>query len=128
MADSLLRFEVGEMGRVGEKAQDSACRISEETKMRIDGLGAAVTGKSTISNVVKPSESGFGETIKNAITGVNELQTEADELAKKLASGDAVDIHEAMIAMQKASMALQFTVQVRNKIIEAYQEIMKMQV
>ncbi len=59
---------------------------------------------------------------------MNELQAEADELVNGLASGDAVEIHQAMIAMQKASTALQFTIQVRNKIIEAYQEIMRMQV
>lgn len=96
--------------------------------MRIDGLGAQVTEKQSIASSGKTGEGGFGETIKNAINSVNELQTQADDLAAKLASGDSVDIHEAMIAMQKASTALQFTVQVRNKIIEAYQEIMKMQV
>jgi flagellar hook-basal body complex protein FliE len=66
--------------------------------------------------------------MKQAISEVNNLQTEADKVASKLAVGDAVEVHQAMIAMQKASTALQFTVQVRNKVIEAYQEIMRMQV
>ena len=70
----------------------------------------------------------FGQTIKEAFSGVNELQTNADEVATRFAQGDAVEMHQAMIAMQKASTALQFTIQVRNKIIEAYQEIMRMQV
>jgi flagellar hook-basal body complex protein FliE len=70
----------------------------------------------------------FGQQVKEAIAKVNDLQTNADDLTNRLASGDSVDIHQAMIAMQKASTALQFTMQVRNKVIDAYQEIMKTQV
>jgi len=70
----------------------------------------------------------FGDSIKEAVSNVNESQQTADKLATKLAAGDAVEVHQAMIAMQKASMSFQFTLQVRNKILEAYQEIMRMQV
>ena len=45
-----------------------------------------------------------------------------------MATGDIEDVHQAMVAMQKASLALQFTVQVRNKVIDAYTEIMHTQV
>lgn len=96
--------------------------------MRIDGINKALSGIAGIEKQGKLSESGFGDTIKKAVSQVNELQSEADQVANRLAAGDAVEIHQAMIAMQKASTALQFTVQVRNKIIEAYQEIMRMQV
>ena len=70
----------------------------------------------------------FKELIKDTIGGVNKLQKNADELAVKLATGDVEDVHRAMIAMQKAKLALDLTIQVRNKVIEAYQEIMRMQV
>jgi flagellar hook-basal body complex protein FliE len=97
--------------------------------MRIDSL---ITKPMGIPNPVrspqKTEQSSFGETVKEAINKVNDLQSNADQFANKLASGDSVEIHQAMIAMQKASTALQFTVQVRNKIIDAYQEIMKTQV
>jgi len=96
--------------------------------MRVDGIGSGLSSIADVQKPVKPSEGGFGETIKDALSRVNELQSDADEIASRLAAGDAVEIHQAMIAMQKASIALQFTVQVRNKIIEAYQEIMRMQV
>jgi len=56
------------------------------------------------------------------------MSNEADNLAVNLSSGSVEDVHEAMIAMQKAKLALDFTIQVRNKVIEAYQEIMRMQV
>jgi len=96
--------------------------------MRIENVGVQGIGGPSDLAQAKPAEGGFGDTMKKAISGVNDLQHDADSLAVKLAAGDAVEIHQAMIAMQKASTALQFTVQVRNKIIEAYQEIMRMQV
>ena len=96
--------------------------------MRIEGIGGQLVPRTVESVKTKPAGGGFGETIKSALSGVNDLQTKADGIASKLAVGDPVEIHDAMIAMQKASMALQFTVQVRNKVVEAYQEIMRMQV
>jgi flagellar hook-basal body complex protein FliE len=66
--------------------------------------------------------------MKKALGEVNQLQRNADDMAVKLATGDVEDIHKAMIAMNKAKLAFDFTIQVRNKVIEAYQEIMRMQV
>jgi flagellar hook-basal body complex protein FliE len=95
--------------------------------MNIQSIGPKIAPTS-IAKIDSPQSGGFGETIKNAVGNVNDLQTNADQLATQLAAGDAVEVHQAMIAMQKASMALQLTVQVRNKVIEAYQEVMRMQV
>ena len=77
---------------------------------------------------VSPHGTGFKNAVKKAVAEVNRLQNQADGLAVKLATGDVEDVHEAMIAMQKAKLALEFTIQVRNKVVEAYQEIMRMQV
>lgn len=96
--------------------------------MRIDGLMGGLQQSSIIEKQAKPAESSFGDTIKDAISKVNDGQIKADEFANKLAAGETVEIHQAMIAMQQASTALQFTVQVKNKVVEAYQEIMRMQV
>lgn len=70
----------------------------------------------------------FKGMLKDAVGEVNKLQHESDKLAVGLASGDVEDVHRSMIAMQKAKLALDLTIQVRNKVIEAYQEIMRMQV
>ncbi len=70
----------------------------------------------------------FGGAMKRAISEVNNLQSQADDMAVKLASGDGEDVHRAMIAMQKAKLALDLTITVRNKVVEAYQEVMRMQV
>jgi len=71
---------------------------------------------------------GFGEMLKKAIDDVNTLQKQAEEAKVKLAAGEVDDLHSVMIAGEKAGLALQFTIQVRNKVIEAYQEVMRMQV
>lgn len=70
----------------------------------------------------------FADTLKNAIGSVNELSREADVQVQKLATGETKNIPEVMIATEKASVAFKLLMQVRNKIIDAYQEVMKMQV
>jgi flagellar hook-basal body complex protein FliE len=70
----------------------------------------------------------FSEQLKNAIAQVAHTQRNADEGALRVAAGDLADLHQAAIAMEEAKLTLQFAVQVRNKIVEAYQEISRMQV
>jgi len=76
----------------------------------------------------KAASQSFGQALEQAVDQVNTLQTEADKLAQDLASGKLEDLHTVMVAMSKASLALEFTIQVRNKVIEAYQELMRTQV
>jgi len=75
-----------------------------------------------------PGDVSFKDTIKNALSGVNNLQNQADDMSQKLATGELEDVHKAMLAMNKAKMTFDFTMTVRNKVLEAYQEIMRMQV
>ncbi len=70
----------------------------------------------------------FAETLTKSIEEVNHLQKEADQAIEKLASGESQNVHGAMLAVNKADMAFRMTMQVRNKIVEAYQEVMRMQV
>ena len=69
----------------------------------------------------------FRQLLEDSINQVNDLQAQADVLAQDLATGKADNLHEVMLALNKASLALEFTLQVRNKVIEAYQEIMRTQ-
>ena len=62
------------------------------------------------------------------INEVNELQLKAEELDRRLAAGTLENVHEATIAAEKAALALELTVQIRNKVVEAYQEIMRMSI
>jgi flagellar hook-basal body complex protein FliE len=70
----------------------------------------------------------FADTLQDAVSSVNELQHEADIQIQKLATGETKNIPEVMIAAEKSSVAFKLLTQVRNKIIDAYQEVMKMQV
>ncbi len=72
--------------------------------------------------------SGFGEVLKDAISTVNELQKQSDQEIQKLMAGESQDLHTTVIAMQKADLSFQMMMQVRNKIVQAYQEIMRTQV
>ncbi len=69
----------------------------------------------------------FQETLKESLEKVNTLQKEADEAVKKLAMGNGGNIHETMLAIEKADISFRMMMQVRNKIVEAYQEVMRMQ-
>ena len=71
---------------------------------------------------------GFGDILKDAISTVNELQKQSDQEIQKLMTGESQDLHTTVIAMQKADLSFQMMMQVRNKIVQAYQEIMRMQV
>ena len=70
----------------------------------------------------------FRDVLTEAIGEVQNLQTEADNTIKKLVAGEMADATEALVAVQKADMAFQTMMTVRNKVMEAYQEIMRMQV
>jgi flagellar hook-basal body complex protein FliE len=72
-------------------------------------------------------ESSFFSYLKDALQEVDGLQKEATKSAQMLALGDEDYLHNTMIAYEKASLALQLTIEVRDKIVEAYQEIMRIQ-
>lgn len=70
----------------------------------------------------------FGKFLNDAMADLNAQQITVDNLNNGFVKGEISDVHQLMIASQKASLGLELTVQVRNKVIEAYQEIMRMQV
>ena len=70
----------------------------------------------------------FGEMLKQAVSEINQLQNSADKAITNVQLGQSGSIHEAMIALEKADLSFRAMMQVRNKILEAYQEVMRMQV
>ena len=78
-------------------------------------------------DVEKPVQS-FGEMLTDALKKTNELQLESDKLNAALAAGRVEDISQVVVAGQKADIAIQLTLQLRNRAVSAYQEIMRMQV
>ena len=70
----------------------------------------------------------FADALKDSIGQVNQAQLSADRAAEQIATGETKNLHEAMIKLEEADISLRLMVQVRNKAVEAYQEIMRMQV
>jgi len=79
------------------------------------------------AQIQKPDES-FKTAVTKFIDEVNTSQVNAEQETVKLARGESRNVHEALVSLEKANLSMQFTLQVRNKVIEAYQEIMRMQV
>lgn len=76
-----------------------------------------------------PAKLDFADALKSSLQQVSNTQNQAAELGKRFAMGDdTVSLSDTMIAMQKSSIAFQGTVQVRNKLVSAYHDIMNMQV
>ncbi|UCH00867.1 MAG: flagellar hook-basal body complex protein FliE [Deltaproteobacteria bacterium] len=91
--------------------------------LSIEGLQQAPIGNSEKVKQKAPVE--FGKVIKGAINRVNRLEREANRSVVDLLQGKA-DIHETMIALQKADISMRLLLTIRNKVIEAYREIMRM--
>lgn len=91
--------------------------------MGVNGLGGNSVGK------INDSGSNFGNMLTDALQSVNELQKESGAKKRAFEMGDtSVTLAEVMIASSKSGIALDATVQVRNKFVEAYKEIMSMPV
>ncbi|WP_462323700.1 flagellar hook-basal body complex protein FliE [Desulfoplanes sp.] len=89
--------------------------------------GTQATGKVQNPLAGTGNEQSFANTIKDSLDKVNELQGDKDTMIKSFASGEKQNVHELMISLQKAGMAMRMTSAVRNKVLEGYKELMKMQ-
>ena len=68
----------------------------------------------------------FGEVLNGFLRQVDGAQHQADAMVEALAVGEPVDVHQVMLALNEASDAMQLTLQVRGKVLEAYQDLMRM--
>jgi flagellar hook-basal body complex protein FliE len=98
-----------------------------DTGITRDSKSIRIEGSSTTSSASGAGKN-FADTLKDAIGSVNELQVASDKAMQNLATGKTDNVADVMIATEKADIALRVMLQVRNKIIDAYQEVMKMQV
>lgn len=90
---------------------------------------AQASGKSAESAAPAAGAPDFAQALRNSIDRVNETQQSAHKMSEQLAAGDtSKNLHEVMIALQTASISFQEMVQVRNKLVNAYQDIMNIQV
>lgn len=92
--------------------------IDSHLKSMMPSLGAAQ----------QPTETSFGEMLTQAISETNQAQINADQAATDLSTGRSDNLHEVMLAMEEADISMRMLVQMRNKVVDAYQEIIRMQV
>lgn len=91
--------------------------------------GAAVAATSAEPVAGRPAPSGgFREALARAIRQVENFRLEADQKVERFLAGEGEDLHTVALATQRAELAFELFVQVRNKVVQAYQEIMRMQV
>jgi flagellar hook-basal body complex protein FliE len=101
--------------------------------MTIPAIGPVATAMPTIGALTQVDGStnqgagGFGQQLMNGINALQRTQTTADDLAVSAATGDLTDVHDYMIASTEAQLATQLTIAVRNKAVDAFNEIMRMQ-
>jgi flagellar hook-basal body complex protein FliE len=94
----------------------------------ISGIGLSGTFPAqAATKVVSPAE-GAGKFFTELVGKVNDMQLQSDNAIQKLATGENKNLHDVMISVEKASISFLFMSQVRNKALEAYQEVMRMPV
>jgi flagellar hook-basal body complex protein FliE len=91
------------------------------------GGTSGVTGATGVTGASSASGATFGATMTGAVEGLQQLQSEAKTLAVKAVTGDLTDIHDATIAATRAQVTLELVSAVRNKGVDAFNEIMRMQ-
>ena len=89
------------------------------------GAGGASSLPASLGGAAAPAP--FADLMTDAVGQVNKLETDANLAVAGLMSGNGVDVHQAMIATEKASMAFELSLAVRNKAVQAYQSVIGMQ-
>lgn len=81
-----------------------------------------------VNKTDRESNGKFGEMLENSLKQVNKMQIDSENMKKELALGEIDNLHDVSIASEKANIALQVTMSVRGKVVEAYKEIMRIQI
>jgi flagellar hook-basal body complex protein FliE len=95
------------------------------TDMRINGIGAAGM-PAAVGSAGKAAVGGFDDLLQDALGKISQVQKDAETAVRELTAGG--DVTSAMISMEKADMTFQTMVEVRNRLINAYEEIMRMSI
>ena len=94
----------------------------------IERIGPGDLGRPQPGTAPPPGAPDFGRILDESLGEVNKLQAQADQAVEALAKGEGISLHETMIALEQADLSFRLMMQVRNKIVDAYREILSMQV
>ncbi|MGD0060182.1 MAG: flagellar hook-basal body complex protein FliE [Verrucomicrobiia bacterium] len=101
---------------------------ANQTKSLIPAAELPTVAETTPATTATPAASSFTDVLGKAVQEVNSKQSAASDAINGLLSGQNVSLHQAMISMQEANVSFQLMVEVRNKLLDSYQELMRMQV
>lgn len=122
-------MNVGPIGTDQIQSMLAQLRTSAARPSMSQGIENGVMQTNPLTATSPSTKVEFSAALKSALNQINEYQSKADNLGKKFALGDnSVGLSDVMMAGQKASISLQSALQVRNKLVSAYQSIMNMQV
>jgi flagellar hook-basal body complex protein FliE len=91
-------------------------------------VGPASAAHPERQTAVPGSREGFGSILKDSLGQVNHLHHKANQAVEALAAGRSTDVHNTMIALQKADVSFRLLMQIRNKVVSAYETVMRMQI
>jgi flagellar hook-basal body complex protein FliE len=94
----------------------------------VQGLAAGVPATSQTAIALQPADTGFGAMVSRGIEQVNAQLLGAQTDLQALATGNVENLHQVMVRLEESRMSFQLVMQVRNRALEAYQELMRMQV
>ena len=112
----------------GPAGQRSYRELERGQQGRIEVPGAAEARPGLPLEPARPLKPGFLDLMKEFVGDVNGLQLQAGKTIDAFAAGEVADVHQVMVAIEEAGLALDLLLEVRNRTMEAYQEIMRMQV
>ena len=103
-------------------------QYTANTAISTGAIGSAASGISrSLPQAAQTASAPFADLFSDAVGQVGRLEDEARTAVDRMMTGSGVDVHQAMIATQKASMAFELALSVRNKAVQAYQSVMAMQ-
>lgn len=95
--------------------------------MKIDSIGASLINNVKLQNIPDVNDKKFGNVLNEFIGEVNQTQMDAKQATVDFLSGGNVEIHDVMIAGEKAKTSLDLLVEIRNKTVDMYKELLRMQ-
>jgi flagellar hook-basal body complex protein FliE len=94
----------------------------------VDPISLTQFGQIAKTNQSTSAINNFSQILNKAINDLSQKENTANQAIASLAAGEDIDLHQVMLAMEEADISLQLALKVRNKLVEAYQDIMRMQV
>jgi flagellar hook-basal body complex protein FliE len=117
------------MQKIGDNNQENSGLLlnsmrSDAAMRKLDAKAQEAESTGSLGNILQS----FGDVLKDQVAKISDLQAKADEAAQTYATGGDIELHNVILASEKAGLSLELAMQVRNKVVAAYQEVMHMNI